>query len=74
MITRYGGQRLRQTITHYHVNTDGMYEFLDVGTDSSTCRGEEMGILKTQFLADQREYGAVQHLVLQMQRHWRLLA
>ena len=45
-----------------------MDELLDLGIHRCTCRREEMGILKAQFLTHQGEYGLVKHLVLQMKR------
>ena len=51
-----------------------MDEFLDVGTDGSTRRGEEVGVLQSQLLAHEREDGAVEHLVFGMQGQRGLLA
>ena len=45
-----------------------MDELLDLGINSCTCRREEMGMLKAQFLSHQGEYSLVKHLVLQMKR------
>ena len=73
MVAGDGGKRLRQTIAHNHVNADGMDEFLHMGTDRGTCRGEEMRILQTQFLTNEGEDGTVQHLILQMECHRRFL-
>ena len=67
-------QRLRETIAYYHVDTDRMNELLHMRADGSACRGEEMGILQTKLLTYQREYGAVQHLVFQVQGQGRTLA
>ena len=47
MVTADGSQRLRQTVANYHINTDGMDEFFNKGTYCSTCRREEMSILKS---------------------------
>ncbi len=74
MVTTDRGQTLCQTIAHNHVDADAVYELLDVGTDGSTCRGEEVGILQSQLLTHQREDGTVEYLVLQVQCHGRLLA
>ena len=73
MVTTDGCQRLGETITYYHINTDGMDEFFHMSTHGSTCRGEEMGILQSQFFTNKREHSAVEHLILQMECHRRFL-
>ena len=67
MVARDGGQTLRQTIAHNHIYTDGMDKFLHFGVHCRTSCGEEMGILKPQFLTHQREDGPVEHLILEME-------
>ena len=51
-----------------------MDELFDMGRHGGSGGGEEVGVLKAQFLAYQREHGAVQHLVFQVERHRGLLA
>ena len=64
MVAADGGQRLGESVAHNHIDANGMDEFFNIRTDGSTCRGEEMGVLQSQFLTHQREDGTVQHLVL----------
>ena len=51
-----------------------MDKFLHMWRDSGASCGEEVGIFQSQFFAHEREDGLVQHLILQMQSHWRTLA
>ena len=74
MVAADGCQTFCQTVAHNHVDTYGVNKFLHIGTDGSTCRGEEVGVLQSQLLANQREDGAVEQLVFQMQGNRRLLA
>ena len=74
MVTANCGQTLCKTIAYNHVYTYGMHKLLYLRIYSSTCRWEEMGILKSQFLANKREDGLIDHLILQMQSQWRTLA
>ena len=53
MVTAYCSKALRKAIAHDHIDADGVDELLNLGIDRSTSRGEEVGILKAQFLADE---------------------
>ena len=74
MVTAYRCQRLRQTIADNHIDSDGMDKFLDMSGNGCASSGEEMSVLQTQFLTNQREHGAVQHLILQVQGYRWFLA
>ena len=52
MVAGYSSQTLCETVSHHHIDADAMNELLNMRRDGSTSRGEEMGILKSQFLAD----------------------
>ena len=73
MVTTNSSQTFRQAIAHNHIYTDRMDKFFHFRIHCGTSCGEEMGILQTQFLTNQREYRLVEHLVFQMQcQRWTL--
>ena len=69
MVAGDGGKALGESVAHHHIDADGMHELLDMLRHRGPCRGEEMGILQSQLLADKGEDGLVQHLVLQVKTH-----
>ena len=74
MVTADGSKTLCQTVAHNHVDTYCMNELLHLRIHRCTCSGEEVRILQSEFLANQREHRLVQHLILQMQTQRRTLA
>ena len=46
MITGYGSKTLGQTITHYHIDTDRVYELLYLRTYIGTCCREDIRVIQ----------------------------
>ena len=73
MIARYGSKTLCQAITHHHIDTDGMYEFLHLRTYVSACRREDIRIIQAQLLAHDAQDSLVDNLIFQLQSQRRTL-
>ena len=74
MITRYGGKALGQTISHHHIDTDGMYKFLYFRTYISTRCREDIRFFQAQLLANHAQNGLVDNSIFQLQSQRRTLA
>ena len=74
MIARYGGKTLGQTITHHHIDTDGMYKCLYFRTYISTRCREDIRFFQAQLLANHAQNGLVDNLIFQLQCQRRALA
>ena len=74
MITRYGCKTLGQTVTHHHIDTDGMYKLLYFRTYISTRCREDIRFFQAQLLANHAQNGLVDNSIFQLQCQRRALA
>ena len=67
MVARHGGQTLRESVAHNHVDAHGVDKLFHLGRHVGSGRGEDVGIFQSYLLSHHAQDGLVDHLVFQFQ-------